>query len=85
MGEMRNAYDILVGKPEGKRSLGRPRRRCVNSVRMYIIREIGWEGMNWMHLAQDRDKWQDLLNTVRLCKRRGIYCLAERLYMELVS
>jgi hypothetical protein len=47
MGEKRNAYRILVGKPEGTRPLGRPRRRRVNNIKM-DLREIGWDGMNWM-------------------------------------
>jgi hypothetical protein len=54
MGENRNAYMILVGKPEGKRSLGRPRRRWVNNIKM-DLREMEWDGMEWMDLAQDRD------------------------------
>jgi hypothetical protein len=57
------AYRILVGKPEGKRPLGRPRRRWVDNIRM-DLREIGWDGMNWMDLAQDRDQWRALVNTV---------------------
>jgi hypothetical protein len=51
MGETRNAYRILVGKPEGKRTLGRPRCRWVNYIKMNL-REIGWDGMNWINLAQ---------------------------------
>jgi hypothetical protein len=47
MGETRNAYRILVGKPEGKRPLGRPRRRWVHNIKM-AFREIGWDGMDWM-------------------------------------
>jgi hypothetical protein len=54
MGEKRNAYRILVGKPEGRRSLGRPRRRWVDNIKM-DLREIGWGGVDWFHLAQDRD------------------------------
>jgi hypothetical protein len=50
MGEMRNAYNILVGKPEGMRTLGRPKRRREDNIRM-DLREIGWEGMDWIHLA----------------------------------
>jgi hypothetical protein len=54
-GGMRNAYSILVGKSEVKRQLGRPRRRWVNNIRM-DPREIGREGVDWMHFAQDRDQ-----------------------------
>jgi hypothetical protein len=60
---MRNAYNMLVGKPEGKRPLGRPRSRLENNIRM-DRREIGWEGVDWIHLAQDRDKWWNVVNTV---------------------
>jgi hypothetical protein len=62
-GEKRNAYMILVGKTEGKRPLGRPRRRWEDNIRMYL-REIGWGGMDWIDLAQDRDQWRALVNTV---------------------
>jgi hypothetical protein len=55
MGEERNAYRILMGKPEGKRPLGRPRRRWINNVKM-DLREIGCCGMDWIDLAQDRDQ-----------------------------
>jgi hypothetical protein len=54
MGEKRNGYRILVGKSEGRRPLGRPRRRWVNSIKIYL-REIGWDGVDWVNLAQDRD------------------------------
>jgi hypothetical protein len=63
MGEMRNAYMILVGKPEGKRPLGSPRRRWVDNIKL-DIREIGWDGMDWIELAQDRDQWRALVNMV---------------------
>jgi hypothetical protein len=63
MGEKRNAYRILVGKPEGKRLLGRPRHRWEDNIRM-DLREIGWGGMDWIGLAQDRDQWRALVNTV---------------------
>jgi hypothetical protein len=63
MGEKRNAYRILVGKPEGKRSLGRSRRRWVDNINM-DLREIGWDGVDWIVLAQDRDQWRALVNTV---------------------
>jgi hypothetical protein len=49
-----------VGKPEGKRPLGRPRRRCVDNIKMDLI-ETGWD---WMYMAQDRDQWRALVNTV---------------------
>jgi hypothetical protein len=63
MGEKRYAYRILVGKPEGKRPLGRPRRRWVDNIKI-DLREIGWNGMDWIDLAQDRDRWRALVNTV---------------------
>jgi hypothetical protein len=63
MGEKRTACRILVGKPEGKRSLGRPRSRWVNNIKM-DVREIGWDGVDWMDMAQDRDQWRTLVNTV---------------------
>jgi hypothetical protein len=59
----RNAYRILVGKPEGKRPLGRPRRRWVDNITM-DRREIGWDGVDWIELTQDRDQWSALVNTV---------------------
>jgi hypothetical protein len=57
MGERRHAYRILVGKPEGKIPLGRPRRRCVDDIKM-DLREVGWYGRDWIDLAQDRDRWR---------------------------
>jgi len=63
MGEMRNIYIMLVGKFEGKRPLGRPKRRWENNIRM-DLREIGWEGVDIIHLNQDRDQWQALVKTV---------------------
>jgi hypothetical protein len=53
----------LVGKPEGKRPLRRPRHRWENIIRLNV-REIGWVGVDWIHLAQDGNKWQALVNTV---------------------
>jgi hypothetical protein len=61
--EKRNVYRILVGKPEGKRPLGRPRRRWEDNIRM-DLRDIGWGGMDWIDLAQDMDQWKALVNTV---------------------
>jgi hypothetical protein len=60
---MRNAYRMLLGKPEGKRPLGRARCRWVNNIKMNL-REIRWGGMDWTHLARDRDQWRALVNTV---------------------
>jgi hypothetical protein len=63
MGEVRGAYDILVGKPEGKRPLGIPRRRWEDNIKM-DIREIGFGDVDWIHWAQDKDRWRALVNTV---------------------
>jgi hypothetical protein len=63
MGEKRNAYSILVRKPEGKRPLGRPRRRWVDNIRLNLG-EIGWDGVDWIHVAQDRNQWRAVVNTV---------------------
>jgi hypothetical protein len=63
MGEKRNAYRILVGNSEGKRPLGRPRRRWADNIKR-DLREIVWDGMGWIDLAQDRDQWRALVNAV---------------------
>jgi hypothetical protein len=63
MGEKRNAYRLLVGKPEGRRALGTPRHRWMDNVKMDLL-EIGWSGVDWIGLAQDRDKWRTLVNAV---------------------
>jgi hypothetical protein len=63
VGEIRNLYKILIGKPEGKIPLGRPRRRCEVNIRISLW-EVGWEGVDWIHLAQDRDQWRAVVNTV---------------------
>jgi hypothetical protein len=63
MWENMNAYWILVGKPEGKRPLGRPRHRWIDSIKV-DFREIGWDGVNWIDMAQKRDQWRALVNTV---------------------
>jgi hypothetical protein len=62
-GEERKVYRIFVRKPEGRRPLGRPRRRCVNSIKM-DLREIGWDDKDWIDLAQDRYQWRALVNAV---------------------
>jgi hypothetical protein len=62
-GEKRNAYRILVGNPEGKRPLGRPKCRWVDNTRMNLT-AIGWDAMDWIDVAQDRDQWRALVNTV---------------------
>jgi hypothetical protein len=61
--EKRNTCRILVGKPEGKRPLGRPRRRWVDNNKM-DLREIGWDGVDWIDVPQERDQWRALVNTV---------------------
>ena len=63
MEEMRGVYRVLVGKPEGKRPVGRPRRRWENNIKM-DLQEVGCEGMYWIELAQDRDRWRALVNAV---------------------
>jgi hypothetical protein len=62
MGEKRGAYRILVGRPEGRRPLGRPRRRWEDNIKM-DLQEVGW-GIDCIELAQDRDRWQALVNAV---------------------
>ena len=63
MSDRRDVYKVLVGKPEGKRPLGRPRRRWGNNNKM-DLQEVGCGGMDWIDLAQDRDRWRALVNTV---------------------
>jgi hypothetical protein len=64
MGATRNAYRIFVRKPEGNRPLGRPRRRWVDNIKI-DLGEIGWEGMDWMDLAEVRGQWRALVNTMK--------------------
>ena len=74
MGERRGVYRILVGKPEGKRPIGRPRRRWEDNIKM-DLQEVGCGGMDWIELAQDRDRWRELVSMVinlRVPKMRGI-------------
>jgi hypothetical protein len=63
MGEKRNAYRLLVGRPEEKRPLGRPRRRWVDNIRM-DLGEVGWSDVDWIDLAQDRNRWRVVVNSV---------------------
>ena len=63
MGEERGVHRVLVGKPEGKRLLGRSRRRWEDNIKMGL-QEVGGGGGNWMELAQDRDRWRALVNTL---------------------
>jgi hypothetical protein len=63
MGEGRGVYRVLVGRPEGKRPLGRPRHRWEDNIKL-DLREIGIDGANWIQLAQDRVHWRAFVNTV---------------------
>jgi hypothetical protein len=63
MGERKGAYRALVGKPEGRRPLGRPRHRWEDNIKM-DLQQVGWGGIDWIDLAQDRDRWRALVNTV---------------------
>jgi hypothetical protein len=63
IGEKRNAYRILVGKLEGKRPLGKPRRKWVDNIKMNF-REIEWGDVDWIDLDRDRDQWRALVNAV---------------------
>jgi hypothetical protein len=63
MEEERKVYKVLVGKPEGKRPLGRPRRRWEDGIRM-DLRETGFGGVDWIQLAQDRDRWRAVVSAV---------------------
>jgi hypothetical protein len=63
MGEKRNEYRLLLGNPEGRSPLGRPRRRWLDNIRMDLA-EVGWGDVDWTGLAQDRDRWRALINSV---------------------
>ena len=64
MGDGTGGHRVLIGKPEGKRPLGRPRRRWEDNIKMDLW-EVGWSRGDWMELAQDRDRWRALVGTVR--------------------
>jgi hypothetical protein len=72
MGEERKVYKILVKKPKGKRPLGRLRRRWEDGIRM-SLREIGW-GVDWIRLAQDRDRWRAVVNAVMNLRVLALRC-----------
>ena len=63
MGESRGVYLISVGKPEGNGPLRRPRRRWEKNIKMYL-QEVGFEGVDWIDLARDRDRWRALVNAL---------------------
>jgi hypothetical protein len=63
MGQGRNAYRVLVERPEGRRPLGRPRRRWEDNIKM-DLKQVGWEGMDWIDMAQDRDRWRAVVSAV---------------------
>jgi len=80
MGEGRGVHRVLVGKPEGKRLMGRPRSRWEDKIKM-DLQEVGRGGEDWMELAQDRDRWRALVSTVmnlRVPKVRGISLLVAK-------
>jgi hypothetical protein len=62
-GERRGSYSVLVGKPNGKRPIGRFRRRWEDNIKINL-KSISWETVDWIDLAQDRDKWRDLVDAV---------------------
>jgi hypothetical protein len=63
MRKERKLYKVLFGNPEEKRPLARPTRRWEDGIKIHL-REVGWEGVEWIHLAQDRDHWRAVVNTV---------------------
>ena len=67
MGERRGVYRVLVGKPEGNRPRGRPRRRWEDNIKL-DLQEVRCGGMDWIQLAQDRDRWREVVNAVMNCR-----------------
>jgi hypothetical protein len=67
MGEGKGAFRILVGRPEGRRPLGRPRHRWEDNIKM-DLQEVGWGGLDWIDITQDRDRWQAVVNAVMKLK-----------------
>jgi len=63
MGNRRGLYRVLVGKPEGKRPLGRPSRRCEDNI-LIVLQEVGCGDMDWIELAKDRDRWREIVTAV---------------------
>jgi hypothetical protein len=77
MGEGRGVYTVLVGRPEGRRSLGRPRRRWDDNINV-DLREIGIDGEKWIRLARDRVQWRTFANTVSIKKaKQAIFLTSE--------
>jgi len=73
-GERRGVYRILVGKPKGKSPLGRPRRRWEDNIKMYL-QEVGCGGMDWIELAQERDKWRAIVNATNVAVKSNYYLI----------
>jgi hypothetical protein len=65
VGEMRGLYRVSKGKPEGKRQLGRPRRRWEDNIKLDLL-DMGWPGIDWIYLVEDRVRWRPLVNTRRI-------------------
>jgi hypothetical protein len=84
MGERRGAYRALVGKPEGRRPLGRPRRRWEDNIKM-DLREVGWGGMDRINLAQDRDRWRALVNAGNFLSSSGCFSFTRRTLLHGLS
>jgi hypothetical protein len=84
MGEGRNVYRVLVEKPEGKRQLERPRRRWEDGIKM-DLREIGWMGVEWIHLAQYRDRWRAVVNAMMNPRVLAPWHLFLEAYLQLLQ